>query len=598
MKHLKNNGLSDITLARITLPYVLGLCAFYALRHSSLLSLLVALSSILFICLCVANMLYARARMYRYKLIIGALLYLLLFLLGGICCLLHRQSDRPQHFSHLPRSGYLRIRVDTEPHDKPGSVAFTADVTAWGSDTLRSTLGRLQVYLRLDSPAALPKLRYGDELLIPAKYREPKAPQHEGQFDYRAWLAAKNVYHQAFLEESKVRLLARDKGNPVQAFAFKLRAQQVSYYRKVISKADHQALLSALILGYKAELDQHTLTMYAGTGIIHALSVSGMHVGMIYMVLTWLLRFMDGGRLLRTIRTMLMLLLIWGYAVLTGLSPSALRAAVMISVLILSRAASRPVNNYNVLAFTALVMLVADPFLVWDAGFQLSFLAVFGLMWLQPKFEGIYRPPNRVVAFFWSSTCMSIAAQLATFPLSIYYFHQFPVCFLVSNLFVLLPLTMIMYLGIALLLLRAGFLAGVLEYLIDLMHRGLNAIAGMPGSTISGIWVDRTELVLITLSGVLLVFAFSHGKKQLLIAALCCGLCTQLYHTMGLFSSLSQRKSIRFDLPQGKIMAFLSGRHAVLVALRQPDKEKFRYLIKPVLDKHRVAGEQWLFISK
>ncbi|RZK98297.1 MAG: ComEC/Rec2 family competence protein, partial [Pedobacter sp.] len=241
-----------------------------------------------------------------------------------------------------------------------------------------------------------------------------------------------------------------------------MRKEQVAYYRTIIKNDEAFAVATTLILGYRADLDKATLSTYSRTGTIHALSVSGMHVGLVYLVLNWLLSMMSHSKWTSVVKMLIILTCIWFYALLTGFSPSVLRSVIMLTVFIIANSFNRNTNNYNILAFTAFSLLVYNPYLIWDIGFQLSFLAVIGLIWLQPMIQGWLDTKIGWMNKLFSVIAMSLAAQIVTFPFSIYYFHQFPVYFLIGNLFIMIPIAGIMYLGILILLLKLAFLGPLL----------------------------------------------------------------------------------------------------------------------------------------
>ncbi|WP_432709707.1 ComEC/Rec2 family competence protein [Pedobacter sp.] len=347
-----------------------------------------------------------------------------------------------------------------------------------------------------------------------------------------------------------------------------------------------------LILGYRTDLSKETLAAYAQTGTIHALSVSGMHVGIIYLVLHNLLQFMNRSRTLKICRCLLIVALIWCYALLTGCSPSVLRSAFMLSTFIIGKTMSRHSNSYNTMAFSALALLIYQPLLLFDLGFQLSFLSVFGLIYLQPLLYRLFYFKALLADKLWSYTALSIAAQLTTFPLSVYYFHQFPILFLFSNLFILLPVSLIMYIGLLMLLTKLEFLAPLLEYLLNFMNAGLTWIANLSFATISSIWLSSFELILLLLLVIFALRSFIMAKKRALFIAAWTCLALQSSVTIKLLLARQQQKTIVFKLYKHQAVAFIDGQHALLYTDLEPQSAAFQYSIKPCLDLHHVTSLQ------
>jgi len=512
------------TFVRILLPFVIGIMLFYgqtSFYGQSILVWNIAICMILFSYLFIASLLYKKLRLYRFKGFNGFIWSVFIFFFGGLWAILHNESMAEDHYANKPHQ-FLKITVNDEPRLKNNILRFKAKVVFCydhiEDDGNRAT-GSLMVSIATDSSDRL-NLSYGDELIIPYKISTIKPPRHTSDFDFKAWLAAQNIYHQTFLRQADLIKLPYNSGYPVISFALNLRKEQVAFYRRIIKDDDAFAVAATLILGYRTDLDKETLGIYAKTGTIHALSVSGMHVGLVYLVLDWILQFMNRRRWLSIVKLLLILVSVWFYALLTGFSPSVLRSVIMLSVFIIAKSFARKTNSYNIMAFAACCLLLYNPFLIWDIGFQLSFLAVAGLIWLQPMIQDWWHIEQDWLYKIWGTVAMSLAAQLATFPFSLYYFHQFPVYFLISNLFILLPIAVLMYMGILILLFRIEVLGPAFEWLISFTNEGLRWIAALPFSSISGIFINKTELAVLCITLLLFIIALAEYKKRLLFASM------------------------------------------------------------------------------
>ncbi|HCN83979.1 MAG TPA: competence protein, partial [Sphingobacteriaceae bacterium] len=326
-------------------------------------------------------------------------------------------------------------------------------------------------------------------------------PYTPSEFNYKAYLADHGIYHQTFINGDQVRLLDHKKGNAFIDFSFRLREKLVLKFNKYIPGNDAASVASTLILGYRADLSKEILDAYSKTGTMHVLSVSGMHVSIVFIVMAFMLKFMDRSKRLKLIRAALIIILIWFYAIITGYSAAACRAALMLSFVIIGKASQRKQNTYNLLAISAVLLLIYNPFFLFDVGFQLSYLAVIGLVYLYPKLYHLFYVRNWLGDQIWSYLSLSTAAQLATFPLSMYYFHQFPIYFLLSNLFIVLPVTIIMYAGLIFLFIPWDVLLIPLGWLlnksINFTNLGLLYIEDLPFANISGIWINTWTYLLI-----------------------------------------------------------------------------------------------------
>jgi len=435
-----------------------------------------------------------------------------------------------------------------------------------------------------------PTLKYGETYLIPAAYHPIEPPCNPGEFDFRAWLASQNIYHQAYLHPEEMIPMGKHKGAALISFALSLRQQQMQVYRRLIKDNEAFAVAATLILGYRADLDAETLSAYSKTGTIHALSVSGMHVGIIYVVMELALKWMNRKRVWRWVKLLLLLGAIWFYTILTGYGASVLRAALMLSLFVIARHAHKNTGSYHILAISAFCLLLYDPFLLWDPGCQLSYLAVFGLIWLAPKIQLLWVPKQIWLQKLWGMISISIAAQLLTFPLSSYYFHQFPVYFIVSNLFITLPVALLMYSGLAILLFHLYWLAPAFEGLIIFMNSGLQKIALLPYSTISGIDLNKTELILLCLFLFCTCTGLSGKKKPLLFTALLLLFCLQGALARDKIMAQQQKTMILFRLKRHYAAAFISGRKAILMTDLHQDNQAFKFHVLPALNQLKIRS--------
>lgn len=589
----------ELVFLRILIPFSIGILTFYGCNTSWVLACLILINIFCLTCLAIINFNYKRANIYNYNGLNGLISHCFIFFAGSLSCVLYNQCISIDYYS-FKKSKYLKIRIISEPENRQNIILFNAFVTksidakhSLSAQKLNNYIfstasGKIRVTI-LRNEAVHLTLKYGEELLIPARYSETEPPHNPWEFNYKGWLATQNIYHKILLRQNELIRLNSNTGNKLIRFALGLRANQVAIYRKLIKNNDAFAVATTLILGYKTDLSVETLDIYSKTGTVHVLSVSGMHVGLIYVVLNWLLFFLNGKQILRAFKTIIILSLIWFYTLLTGFSPSVLRAAVMISVFITAKLLSKNINSYNVLAFAAFSLLLYNPFLIWDVGFQLSFLAVFGLIYLQPKIKNILPLKSLWLAKAWDAIAMSLAAQLATYPFSVYYFHQFPVYFLLSNLFIMVPAALIMYLGIIILVFKLEYLGVLFEWLIVFMNSGLTSISGLPFSGISAIWLTKTELVLLCLALALFIISVNKFKKKLLITSVAIFMCLQLLIAYDKLKTIHQKKTIRFSLKKNYAVALLNAQQATLFTDVKPGSQLFSYSIKPALDQHGIT---------
>lgn len=432
----------------------------------------------------------------------GLMIFIFLFLAGHMLAQQHNQQLEASHFSHhTEQGGYLKVRVIEPVSERTNVYRTVVKVEMFGNDSVvHASSGKLMVYFEKDSTVA--SIRYGDVIVLNNRYDELSPPQNPDAFDYRRYLSRKNIFHSAYVQSGQWYFTGERSGHFIVRWALFLRAKALDAFHENHLSGREFAVVSALLLGYREYLDDDLRREFAGAGAMHVLCVSGLHVGIIFMVLKSLFSFLNrlpGGAFLRTI---CILLFIWLYAAITGFSPSVLRASVMFSFVAIGQSFSRPTNIYNTLAASAFVLVIADPYIITLIGFQLSYLAVISIVALQPALYNIIKIKNKLLDKAWSIITVSIAAQLATGPLALYYFNQFPNYFLLTNL-VVIPLSGgIIYVSLLTLALSpipfAGALMGkLLSLVVALMHHAVRYIEGLPYSTATGVYISLPETILV-----------------------------------------------------------------------------------------------------
>jgi competence protein ComEC len=572
------------------MPFIAGIALGLFPGGLSLFPYIAVITVAIIIVFVALNLFYNHLNADRYSWLGGLMLHVILICTGWLCCTQHNQLRSAQHFSKL-RTNYMTVQIITEPQQKGIYTRFTAQVHS----TVKNgksvpCLGKLLVTLVADSNAHL--LYYGDVILIPATYKPVDQPFNPAEFNYKQYLSHQNIYHQCFITPKEFRLLDRDAGNPVIAFSLRLRQQLVSSIRQYIRDPQAAAIASTLLLGYKADLSADVLQAYSKTGTIHVLSVSGAHVAVLFALIIFLLKPLNRHRYGKILKAVLSLTLIWAYAILTGLSPAVCRAAVMLSMIIIGQASGRPVHNLNVLAVSAFVLLLYDPFLITDVGFQLSYLAVFGLFAFQPIIYAQLKFEYKWADKFWNICAFSLAVQLITFPLSAFYFHQFPVYFLVSNLLIIIPAEALVIGGMLFLLSTtvswlaplSRILAYLLEQLILGMTRGLSYIEHLPYASIGKIWLTGLEhLALYLLIGLLITF-FMYKKTWQLSTALAVALLLCISISWKAIEKRTTNHLVFFNMKKNSAVLFQNGNSAAVVTDLTLKEKSFQYSIQPCLD--------------
>lgn len=551
----------ELAFVRLLLPLILGISvAFLMPVNVFVLKLLLSFSGALFISLWFSISYYNQYKIYLSRWKPGIIAQLFVFFIGATITLSTNDKLLPNHFSHFNNEA-LVVSIATEPKLSGDILRFEAKVKqGLFTNKFSAQSGALLIALKLDSVKN--NYQYGDELLIKKLYTEVDPPYNPYEFDYKAFLANHEIYHQAFINESQIKVLARRKGNVIVDYALTLRKKMVLKYGQYIHDKEAASVASTLILGYKAELSREVLSAYSKTGTMHVLSVSGMHVGIVFFILNKLLWFMDRSKKLRVLRAVIIITLIWFYALITGFSPSVCRAALMLSMYVLGKAVNRSSNSYNLVAMSAFFLLIYNPYFLLDVGFQLSYLAVLGLIYFYPKIYNLLYVKNWLGNQIWSYTALSCAAQLATFPLGMYYFHQFPVYFLISNLFIVLPVIVIMYVGIAFLFIPWEVilkpLGDFLELGIIWMDKGLFFLEQLPFATYSSYYNIFYYLLLYLIIGSIML-ALKLKNKRILYGSFCLAFMLFCYQSVRAIETYTNRSITFYSLRKNIAFSFFDG---------------------------------------
>lgn len=445
------------------------------------------------------------------------------FLGGWLLADARSERDDATHFQQFPGIDAYEAVLVSQPESRPTYFRVFAEVRRiHRAGTWQSVTGR--VLLSLEKP--IPRPRYGDVLLVQGAPQPAKGPLNPGEFDYRRYLRFQQVFHRDFVKFHRFRTIKNDPPWRIIDWACRANRHADSVLVARLGDRREYGVAKAVLLGVRDDLDADLMRAYSASGAIHVLSVSGLHVGILFLTLGFLLNFLKkrGRSGLWTV-VVLKLLILWGYALLTGLSPAVLRSAAMFSLFTLAEAMQRPPSGYNVLFASAFGLLLFDPFLLASAGFQLSYLAVGGLMYLQPRIERWWLVENKPGRWLWKVTATALAAQVVTFPLAVYYFHQFPVYFLLVNPAVIGLAALVVPLGLGFLMFE--WMPFVSDFLAELTRAAfwlLNEVAvqteRLPHAIWSNLHLTAAEtLGVYGLMGSLLALFYTRKKSYAWVAA-------------------------------------------------------------------------------
>ncbi len=506
---------------RILLPLMAGIIiGYYApFAYSGLNLLLLAV----FLILC--TIVYLFLRSYSLRWVFGMSLSLFMVFAG----ISRVQTVNQQHRDNILKAdssfrGVYIGRLTEPPRVKEQSVRLMAEVRTISSEGFVSSQKEtVIIYLRNEDD--LPSLNYGSLIGFSKLPEYVESPLNPEQFDYQDYLAKKGIFRQVFLKQNEWNIIPGMQTNLLFEWAFECREYLMKVLKNNGLSGDEYTVATAILLGYDEELPQYLRKGYVASGAMHILSVSGLHVGIIYLIFNFLFGLFLVGKTKEKIRLLLLLVLVWFYAFLTGLSPSVLRSAIMISFILVGNMLHRKGNLINSLAASAFVLILADPANLLNVGFQLSYSAVLGIALFQEPFSKMLYFNNRILSWTWDSISVTIAAQLSTLPLILFYFHQFPLYFIPANL-LLIPLSFIILVcGMALLILffipvLSFWIGKLLSLFIFIMNYSVSGIEKLPYSVLDGLYIGITDSILLTVLVFMLWVFLKYNTRKVLIPAM------------------------------------------------------------------------------
>ncbi len=568
----KVSTFSNIPFVRLVLPFILGIVFC---RYFPELPIIWVISGIcfLFICLLVFQLIPALRSKYSLAPFWGIALNIILFI--SAFALTSQHAVKNDYFTNN-KSGYLLGEIIEQPTEKEKSIKTVLEIQAIRSNNeWISTDGKVILYFQKDKKSS--SLKNGDRIIFEPSLQEIENAGNPKEFDYKQYLAFHLITHQAYLKSANWKMVSSKADGGILLFADNLRKNILSVLKKYGFKGDAFSVTSALTLGYVSELDAEVKQAYIASGAMHVLSVSGLHVGIVFVVLNYLLFFMSKKKRLIIFKTIIIVLFLWGYALLTGLSPAVLRAAAMFSFVVIGKAFSRQTNIYNSLSVSALVLLIINPLMLFDVGFQLSYMAVLGIVYYQPMIYKLLYFKNKIIDWIWALTSVGIAAQLVTFPLSLYYFHQFPNYFLITGLIVIPLSTLIIYMAMLLFAISpwewgATWVAKGLIKLVDLMNGSCQYIENMPGAVARDIPFSMSLMLLFYLSLILATLFIVYKKisyLRYLLVSIILILGFTIYEKI---NTLEQRKLYVYNIKGVSSINFIDGSKNVLFSDLVPQK--------------------------
>lgn len=485
----------NTTLAIITLAIIVGI-VFQDNLHLTF-SIIVSLMGV--------SILAGVLLFFRFEKIAFLGVFLMSFCLGMLIYAIHYQPNNKNHYIQKLQSNqfYTLKGKIIEIKDKKAIIDLQ------NSDNQKVT-GKVQ--LSFSDTLSIENL--GKSLLFRTKLNPISEVKNPYQFDYQKYMSRQNIFWAGYVTDFQI-FPATDFS--LRIFAARLQNKVASSLNNYPFSAESQGIIKALLLGIRQDVSEEIYQQYIDAGAIHILAISGLHIGIIAMILSYILHFIFRNKKYNVLILSVLIIFLWAYALLTGLSASVVRAVTMFSFLSVALELKKYQGVYDNLIASIFILLIINPLYLYDVGFQLSYLAVFSIMTFLPIFNRWWFPENKIIRFFYGILVVSFSAQIGVLPISLYYFHQFPSLFFITNLFVLPFLGIILGVGILVITLASlNILPSFLVIGYDFLIRQMNAVIGFVSSfndfIFRQIYFDEKMLVL-AFTGIILLAFWLHFKK-------------------------------------------------------------------------------------
>ena len=426
---------------------------------------------------CILIFLFLTAYWQRKTLFFVFITWITFFLTGMILVYENDTTNHTNYFEkNLKNTSKVILAIDKVL--KPGNYhhKYVADVVQVDS---KKTIGHVLLNIEKDSSPLL--FHTGDLVFLKNKFQDIKSSLNPHQFNYKNYLAKQGIYQQVYATKQELLLLDQT-STSFLGFIAALRLKIQQSLQQYDFSEDELAVMNALLLGQRQEISKELSDNYSKAGAIHILAVSGLHVGIILLILSFVLKPLERVNKGKLIKLVLVILFLWFFAVLAGMSASVTRAVTMFSAIALGQFFNKRNAVEHSLIFSMFIILLWKPLFLFDVGFQLSYTAVFGIIWVQPVLYQLWKPTFFIVDKGWQLISVSVAAQLGVLPISLFYFHQFPGLFFISNLIIIPFLGVILGLGLVVLVLSyvsilPVFLEGFYGDVISILNKVVTFVA-------------------------------------------------------------------------------------------------------------------------
>jgi competence protein ComEC len=581
-----------VPLLRILLWFIAGILLQFHLKLSLQLCLVTALLGLLLFI--VFNYLSLTIK-FRYSWLSGMAIILLFVGVGGITAY---QKNIEHHAYWLGKwytpGAALKITLIEDLQAKPNSYKAEAAVDAIKTaNNWQPVKGTIILYFKKDS--VKPTLSYGNQIIINTNLQRVINAGNPGGFNYAQYCAFQQIHYQVFLNNNSFILTQKNNANTFSSFILRIRNKVLYQLQTYIPNKQALSIAEALFIGYREDLDRDVVQSYSNTGVVHIIAISGLHLGMIYLLVVKLLSFLPKGKLINIIRPVFIILTLWLFALTAGAAPSILRSALMFSCIVIGNAINRKNSIYNSLVVSAFILLLINPFNLWNVGFQLSYTAVLSIILFQPVIAKALYSNYTIINKIWALMAVTLAAQILTLPIVIYHFHQFPLLFLITNIVAVPLAAIILYAHILLLIfswlpLVAKFIGLFIQYCILFLNNYIHYFNSFKWVVWPSLQITIVQACLLYALIIAFVLWLYYKQLKYLLFCLTSMFLLAVTRTVDFIEKNHQHKLIVYNVPKHTAIDLVEGRNYQFIgdSILTVDGFLRNFHIKPSRVLHRI----------
>lgn len=590
--------LKKIPVLRLLLPLIIGILFQYHLKIQPLVFYSIAVVGMAAI---IVYQLIKTAQKFRYRWLSGVAITLIFIGVGGIVSFEKNIENNPLWIGKYYESKLPVMLTLQEPIvDKPKSFKALAKAEAvLINNQWQPVTGDVLLYFRKDSTK--PALTYGSQIVLTKNLMPILNAGNPGGFNYARYCSFQNISYQAFLSDEAFITLPTKSTNWFDGALMASRTKILSILRDKIKDLDQLSVAEALLIGYRDDLDRDLVQSYSNTGVVHIIAISGLHLGLIYGLLIAIFAPFKRFKITKIIRPITILFVLWGFSFIAGAAPSILRSAVMFTFIVLGEAINKKSSMYNSLAASAFLLIVINPFSLWDVGFQLSYSAVLSIVVFQKHINKWCYFNNKLLKGLWSLNAVTLSAQILTLPIVLYHFHQFPTLFLFTNLFAVPFSGLVLYAELLLLVTYfipyvGVWVGNVCGWGVMVMNKFIQQVDLLPFSVWPSLQISIPQATILYAS----IFGFAawliHKKAKAFIVGLASFLLFIAIRSIDFIQKKQQQKLIVYNVPSHTAIDLVEGRKYQFIGDSILTEDGFlrNFHIKPSRILHRINPTQTL----